>query len=361
MATSQSQVKPPYENSIKKLKEVLGEGNYKKIEPYLHIYTSKADSVKPVAKHVTIYWIGRAEDRMILRTEGEDDIILSEVRGEAVPTIIFRKLKAVYLRDFMQLLRKQWEMYSKDIKGEVGDANYDFLASCSLSPGLAGEGKGALRGRCMRCPADVLMGATSASVNYNLVSRFVGDSAYALTASYERRTGNAVDEVTYTTIMLREGQESEEARTGALFAETFVEPGTLFVGKIVLFMPSPAELLYVLWLLTRTIRVGARTSIWGTLKVSPVALLADLYEVGSSYEASERLFGETKEEEARKKLLEYLKSATYATGTEVIEITIDMLNKLRNVNMLDINLVKELWLNARNYTTAVNEYITIKK
>ncbi|MEM3829439.1 MAG: type I-D CRISPR-associated protein Cas7/Csc2, partial [Conexivisphaerales archaeon] len=334
MSLIQPQAKNPYENSIKILKEVIGEEEYKKIVHFLHTYTGKAESVKPVAKHVTIYWVGRADDRMILRTEGEDDIILSDVNGEAVPTIIFRKLKAVYLRDFMQLLRRQWELYKDNIKSIMNDPNYDFIASCSLSPGLAGEGKGSMHGRCMKCPADILMGATSALANYNLASRFVGDSAYALTPSYERRTSNAVDEVTYTTIMLKEGQTSEEARTGALFAETFVEPGTLFVGKTVLFMPSPVELLYTLWLLTRTIRVGARTSIWGTLGVMPVALQADLYEVGSSYEASEKLFGETKEEEARKKLLEYVRSVSYATGADVVEITDDILSKLKNVNIL---------------------------
>jgi len=358
---SAPQSKPLYGNSVGKLKEVLGEDNYRKIEPYIHSYTGKAESVKPVAKYIMVYWIGRAEDRMILRTEGEDDIILSEVNGEAVPTIIFRKLKAVYLREFMQLLRRQWELYRDVIRSAIGDSNYDFIASCSLSPGLAGEGKGSMHGRCMKCPADVLMGATSATANYNFASRFVGDSAYALTSSYERRTGNAVDEITYTTIMLKEGQASEEARTGALFAETLVEPGTFFVGKTVLFMPSPVELLYVLWLLTRATRVGARTSIWGTLKVTPVVLLADLYEVGSSYEASERLFGEVKEEEARRKLLEYVKSVSYATGTDVIEITSNVLSNLKSINVLDKNLVEELWANARNYIDAVKDYIAIKK
>lgn len=356
------QTQPPYSYSISKLREILGDENYRNLEPYLHAYTGRAESVKPLAKHVTIYWIGRAEDRMILRTEGEDDIILSEVAGEAVPTIIFRKLKAVYLREFMQLLRRQWELHGAYIKNAIGVQGYDFTASCSLSPGLAGEGKGVMHGRCMRCPADVLMGATSAAVNYNLASRFVGDSAYALTPSYERRTGNAVDEVTYTTIMMRETQrtEGEEARTGALFAETFVEPGTLFVGKIVLFMPSPVELLYVLWLLTRIIRVGARTSIWGTLKVTPVAITADLYEVGSAYEAAERLHGETNEANAREKLLKYVESVSYATGIGVIRVTENILTNLRELNITDPNLVKELWINAKNYIDAVNSYITAR-
>ncbi len=349
-----------YEKSIVKLKEILGDDNYGKIATYLHLYTGKAESVKPIAKHITVYWVGRAEDRIILRTEGEDDIILSKVKNNAVPTIIFRKLKAIYLRLFMQILRKHWELYRTEIRNILGDQNYDFLASCSLSPGIAGEGKGALHGRCMKCPADVLMGGTSASVNYNLASRFVGDSAYALTASYERRTGNAVDEVTYTTIMLREGQTSEEIRTGALFAETLVEPGTLFVGKTVLFMPSPIELLYVLWLLTSTIRVGARTSIWGTLKVTPIALLADLCEIGSSYEAAERLYGEGVEEKAREMLLEYVKNISRAAGSHTIEITSKTLDELRKIDPLDVNLVVELWLNAKNYINAVKDYLRLK-
>lgn len=357
------QVKDLYDVSISKLKKILKEEECKAIENYLHAYTGEAESVKPVAKHITIFWIGRAEDRMIVRTEGEDDIILSKVKDKAVPTIVFRKLKAVYLREFMQLLRRQWELYSNKIKGATGYSQFDFLASCSLSPGIAGEErKGALHGRCMKCPADVLMGATSATANYNLASRFVGDSAYALTPSYERRTGNAVDEITFTTIMLKEGRQaqSEEVRTGALFSETFIEPGTLFIGKTVLFMPSPIELLYVLWLLTRTIRVGARTSIWGTLKVMPVTIVADLFEVGSAYEAAERLAGGTDEVEVRKKLLEYVKSVSYA-GAVLVEITDDALSELMKTNILDDNMVVELWANAKRYIDAVNKYITVKK
>ncbi|MEM1696154.1 MAG: type I-D CRISPR-associated protein Cas7/Csc2 [Desulfurococcaceae archaeon] len=362
---STPQLKPMYVNSVGKLKEVLGEDIYKSIEPYLHTYTGKVESVKPVAKHITIYWIGRAEDRMILRTEGEDDIILSEVKEILVPTIIFRKLKAVYLREFMQLLRRQWELYDKEIREAMGDSNYDFLASCSLSPGIAkgkDDNKGTQIGRCMKCPADVLMGATSGLTEYNLVSRFVGDSAYALTGNYRARTGTAVDEVTYTTYTYtKERKQQDESKTGAVFTENHVEPGTLFVGKTVLFMPSPVELLYVLWLLTRTVRIGARTSIWGTMKVDPVALVADLYEVGSSYEASEELLNKTDEEEARKGLLNYVKKVAYATGTNVVEVSSNMINKLRSVNVVDKDLVKELWLNARNYISAVNEYIVLKK
>jgi len=350
----------PYPKSVETLKQVLGEGNYKSIERYLHRYDGTATSVKPVARYITIYWIGRAADRMILRTEGEDDIILSEVGGEAVPTIIFRKLKAVYLREFMGLMREQWSQYSESIKRIYG-VNYDFLAGCSIAVGIAGEERGVLHGRCMKCPVDVLMGATSGEASYNLVSRFVGDATYALTSSFERRTGNSVDEVTHTTIMLT-GKESEEARrTGGLFSETFVEPGTLFVGKIVLPMISPPELLHVLWLLTRAERVGARTSIQGTLEIYPVAMIGDLFEVGTAYRVAEKYHSKKSVDEVRKGIEDYLNSEVkFATSSNIVLFTENIVNNLKRVNILDANLVMELWTNAKNYVDGVLKYIQAK-
>jgi len=348
-----------YPKATSILENILGSENYKVLEPYLHTYDGTENSVKPLAKHITIYWIGRSTDRMILRTEGEDDIILSQIGKEAVPTIIFRKLKAVYLREFMKLLRNQWHKYSADIRNILGP-DYDFISKCSLSPGIAGEGKGVMHGRCMKCPADVLMGATSAGELYNLVSRFVGDSAYALTPSFERRTGNAVDEVTYTTIMLRGRISEEEARTGGLFSETLVEPNTLFIGKFVLSMPAPPELLYMLWLFHRTIRVGARTSIWGTLEVYPIIVIGDVYEVGTSFTAAERALGLKDLNKAKEKLLEYIeKEVKYATSSKPIIITKDIANKLKNMDSFNKDLVVELWNNAKNYIDGVKKYIGV--
>jgi len=348
-----------YSKSVETLKNVLGVENYKKIEPYLHAYDGTSKSVKPVAKHITIYWIGRAADFMVIRTEGEDDIILSQVGGEAVPTIIFRKLKAVYLRDYMQMVRNGWLQYMNDIRSNIGYGNdYDFLAGCSLAVGIAGEGKGALHGRCMKCPVDVLMGATSAGEQYNLHSRFMGDSAYALTPSFTRRTGSAVDETTYTTIMLTGKESEEERKTGGLYSETPVEPGSIFIGKVVLPMVSPPELVYVLWLLTRVIRAGARTSIQGTLEVKPVAIIGDLFEVGTAYEAAEKLQGKKKLDEVKGELLNYInKEVKYATGAGIIELTDDVITNLKNLNVLQKDLVVELWKNAKNYVDGVITYI----
>jgi len=347
-----------YPKSVEILKNVLGE-EYKKIEPYLHTYDGTANSIKPVAKHITIYWVGRAADFMVIRTEGEDDIILSQVGDKAVPTIIFRKLKAVYLRNYMQLVRNGWLQYASDIKSGAGYGDgYDFLADCSIAVGIAGERKGSALGRCMKCPVDVMMGAVSGSATYNLHNRFMGDSAYALTSSFTRRTGNSVGEVTYTTIMLRGTESEEERRTGGLYSEMPVEPGTLFVGKIVLPMISPPELVYVLWLLTRVIRAGARTSIQGTLEVKPVAMIGDLFEVGTAYEAAERLQGKRKLDEAVAGLLQYVKDeAKYATSPGVVELTNDIIKRIKDLDLLQRDLVIELWKNAKKYVDGVNAYI----
>jgi len=348
-----------YPKSVQTLEEILGREKYDSIEPYLHLYDGTEASVKPVAKHITIYWIGRAADRMILRTEGEDDIILSQVGNEAVPTIIFRKLKAVYLREFMKLARIQWIKYASTIKEKARyDEKYDFLRDCSIAVGIAGEGKGVLHGRCMKCPVDILMGATSAGALYNLVSRFTGDAAYALTPSTERRTGSSVGEVTYTTIMITEKTSEEERRTGGLFSETFVEPGTVFVGKIVLPMTSPPELLHVMWLLSRVTRVGARTSIQGTLELYPVVMIGDLFEVGTSYEITEKLLGKKNIDEVREGVLEYLdKEAKYSTSSSIIEFTKDVISKLKNLDILSQELVIELWKNAKKYVDSIIAYI----
>jgi len=350
-----------YPKSVEILRHVLGAENYKNIEKYLHAYDGSARSVKPVAKYITIYWVGRAADRIILRTEGEDDIILSEVCDVGVPTIPFRKLKAVCLRRFMQFARIQWEMYSNTIKKNAGyDNDYDFLTSCAIAVGIAGAKKGVLHGRCMMCPVDVLMGATSAKTSYTLVGRFVGDAAYALTPNIERRTGSSVGEITNTTIMITESATEEERRTGGLFSETNTEPRTLFVGKIVLFMVSPPELLHVLWLLARDTRVGAEVSIKGTLEMYPVAMIGDLFEVGTAYKAAERAHGIKKLEDARKEIVEYLKNVRFSTATDVIEFTSDISGRLQGVNILDEEVVVELWKNARNYVKGVEEYIRAK-
>jgi len=350
-----------YPGSIEILKNLIGEENYNSIKDYLQVYDGSASSIRPIAKHITIYWIGRACDRMILRTEGEDDVILSQVKDTAVPTIIFRKLKAVYLREFMKLVRAQWTKYTTEIKEWVGYKD-EFLKTCSIAVGIVGERKGVMHGRCMKCPVDILMGATSAAEPYNLVSRFQGDSAYALTPSIERRTGTSVDEITYTTIMITEGMDEERRRTGGLFSETFVEPATLFVGKMVLPMISPPELVEVLWLLTRVIRVGARTSIQGTLEVHPIVMIGDLFETGTAYELAERLHGEKDISEAKKGTLEYIEEeAKYSKSSRVVELTADITKRLKEIDPLDQKLVRELWKNAMNYVKGVYEYLGISK
>jgi len=342
------------------LESIFGKDKLEKLQAYLHEYTGTAESVKPVAKHVTIYWIGRLGAEAILRTEGEDDIILTRIRDKAVPTLIFRKFKATMLRAYMETMRVLWAKYRDIVVAEVlgnyknlyGDS-YNFL-TCGISPGIEGSGKakrGVMQQRCMKCPVDVLMGAVSGKeVDYNLASRLVGDPAYATTDTYRRRTGNAVDEITYTT-----GMGKKAGETGALYTETIVEPGTLFVGKMVLFMPSPVELVYMLGLLVRVHRYGARKSIMGSMEIYPVVAVADYYETGTAYAIARKVLGKTDIDDIVCEICKYVRGE--ATSSAIIADLKDVRGKIVKLNLDDEELYVEAWKNAANYVKGIKDYL----
>jgi len=361
----ENKLKELYPNSINELKKVLGGGAVEELARYLNIYDGTAATVKPVAKHVTIYWVGRIAAEAVIRTEGEDDIIVTRFRkGDevvALPTLIFRKQKAVFLRGFMELTRSLYKLYEQELRKTVFKeysglygVSYDFL-SCGISPGIE-EGRRAGTGemRCMKCPVDVLMGAvTGAGVEYNLASRVMGDPAFATEERYKPRTGNAVDEVTYTTGMGR----AKAGGTGALYTERIVEPGTIFIGKTVLFMPSPVELLYMLYLLTRVNRYGARKTIMGVMEIHPVALVGDMFETGTAYAATEQSLNINTLNEAKEKLYNYVESEAKLSTTAVL---VDLRGKEGEIKKLGVNrkeLYLELWRNAARYVMGIKEYV----
>lgn len=357
-----SRVEEIYPHTVSVLKSLLGD-KYTEIESYLHIYDGTRESVKPVAKHITIYYIGKTADWLMIRTEGADDIVAADVKGKGVPALLFRKFKAKVLRDFVSLLRDQWNLHSEKIKSidtEIYGSKYDYLDHCSISPGVESGKKGVMQNRCMKCPADVLLGAVGKE-KYNLVSRYMGDTAYALSPLTQRMTGNSIDEVTRTPyIPKKDNPTDEEGRTGALFSEQMVPPNTMFIGKVVLFMPSPPELLYALYLMPRTLRLGARQTTRGTMEVEPVVVIGDLFEVGNAHTAAEHAFGIKDKAEVREKLSEYL-SRIVTRYTKVVEVTPAMLEAIRKTDILAEPLVLELWRNSANFIKGVNEYIKVSK
>ena len=354
-----------YPRSLKELKRLLGEKEASELARYLQAYDGTAASVKPVAKHVTIYWVGRTAAEAVIRTEGEDDIIVTRFqsgdRAVAVPTLIFRKQKAVLLRGFMELTRSLYRDYEQELKNTVFKEysgiygnDYDFF-SCGISPGIEeSRGSGIGERRCMKCPVDVLMGAvTGGGVEYNLASRVMGDPAFATEERYRPRTGNAVDEVTYTTGM----GGVKAGGTGALYTERIVEPGTIFVGKTVVFMASPVELVYVLYLLTRVNRYGARKTIMGVMELHPVALVGDMFETGTAYAATERLLRTSSLEKAREELYSYVESEAKSSATAVL---IDLRGKEDSIKASRVNdkdLYIELWRNAARYVMGIKDYV----
>ena len=350
-----------------------------KIRKYLHAYTGTGISVKPIAKNITIYWVGRLGAEAIIRTENEEDIILTKIAGEALPTLIFRKFKAAILRAYMEDLRRLWVIHKdtvlevlKEKYGGIYGEDYDFF-SCGISPGIeAGEersreksssGKTVMELRCMKCPVDVLMGAVSGKIDYNLASRLLGDPAYATSPNFNLRTGNAVEEVLHIT-----GMEARKAKgTGALYKEYVVNPGTIFIGKTVLFMPSPPELVYMLKLLfTRIHRFGARRTIMGTMEIKPVALIAGPFEVGTAYSATEYTITSKNADKdnieyVKSKVMEYVKRVTDNEST-LVWLTEDTVKQLVKINLeKEEELYKELWINTANFVAGVHDYITMSR
>ena len=196
-----------------------------------------------------------------------------------------------------------------------------------------------------------MMGAVSGKeTDYNLASRLVGDPAYATTDRYRRRTGNAVDEITYTT-----GMGRKAGGTGALYTETIIEPGTTFVGKAVLFMPSPVELAYMLGLLVHVHRYGARKSIMGSMEIRPVVAIADYYEAGTAYAAAERVLGKANMADIMNGVYEYARSE--ATRSAVVIDLRGIREQLVKLSLDDRELYVEAWRNAANYVKGVEAYL----
>lgn len=349
-----SWVEESYPHTVSILKHVLGE-KYSEIEPYLHVYDGTPESVKPVGKYITIYYVGRTADWLMIRTEGADDIVTANLKGKGVPALLFRKFKARLLRDCVQTLRKQWKAHRDKIKSiNVYGGDYDFLAQCSISPGTE-SGKGVMMKRCMKCPVDVLMGAVSGKTEYNLASRVIGDTSYALSSKTQRMTGTSVEEVTHTTYIPVLGSADEE-KTGAVFYEEMVPPNTLFVGKVALFMVSPPEFLYVLYHMTKTMRLGARQNTRGVVEIEPVTIIGDIFEAGSAYSVAEHTYGLKDKGAVRKAILDYAKGKTTAYG-KLVELTPAVLEKVRKVAILSEPLAVELWKNSANFVEGVMNYI----
>lgn len=130
---------------------------------------------------------------------------------------------------------------------------------------------------CMACPTCLLFGGTgetsSANVNYNLLSRVLGETFISINEKIEpwNYTANAVGEVKHTT-----GQ--------ALMTIITVPADTEFLGVITLKDPTPEMASVLIDGLERLTRIGARSVEWGRCKVQILGGGIFDREVYSSYE-----------------------------------------------------------------------------
>ncbi len=305
-------------NSVSML-EALFSVKYDEIKPFL-VPKEKVDKhlAVPKGRTVNVWVVIEGLSELLIRHEGADDVTEFEVNGITVPGILNTKFQAVARRQMLRTLYafkerntdKMKELYELAKKYGISTAETLKDWTCYLTPGARSQAKKSEEvmkgGYCMTCPNCMIYGYVAGEGGvYNVKSRVEGDVYFGLCPSklcVVKRTFNAVDDVTKTTIM-------ESGETGALFTLSLIEPGTIFVGKLALRDLSPAELLLVLHSIAKVDRIGGRVTHFGRIKVHIPVITFDYFEMGSGYELAKALVGDKKVgmEEAINKITEMAK------------------------------------------------------
>ncbi|UXD21659.1 CRISPR-associated protein [Ignicoccus pacificus DSM 13166] len=316
----------------------------------------------PRGRTVNVWVLIEAQNELLIRHEGVDDVTEFEVNGITVPGILNTKFQAVQRRQMLRTLYSFKDLHPEELdklyslakKYNVSNAENLKDWKCYLTPGTPSKSKQQEEimkgGYCTICPNCMIYGYVAGeSGTYNVKSRVEGDAYFGLCPSklcVTRRTFNAVDDVTKTTYM-------EGGTTGALFQLSLVEPGTLFVGKVALRDMSPAELLLVLHSIAKVDRIGGRVTHFGKVKVHVPAITFDYFEKGSGYEVAKALVGDKKVdlEEAINKVVEMAKGEVKITKR-------DLADELRNIEEGDLmETVKEAWRDAITFKASIEALI----
>ncbi len=349
--------------NARELLEPLLSVKYDEIKEFL-VPKEKVDKwlAIPKGKTINVWIVIEALNELLIRHEGVDDVTEFEVNGITVPGILNTKVQAVARRQMLRTLYsfkernpdKMKELYEIAKKYNVSTAEVLKNWECYMTPGARSQAKKSEEvmkgGYCMTCPNCMIYGYVAGEGGtYNVKSRVEGDAYFGLCPSklcVVKRTFNAVDDVTKTTIM-------EGGETGALFTLSLVEPGTLFVGKLALRDMSPAELLLTLHSIAKVDRVGGRVTHFGRVKVHIPAITFDYFERGSGYEVAKALVGDKKVglEEAVNKVVESAK------GKVVVQKR-DLADELRGLGEEELDaIVEEAWKDSLTFKASIESLI----
>ena len=346
-----------------KLLEALLSIKYDEVKRFL-VPKDKVDKelAVPKGKTVNVWVVLEAQNELLIRHEGGDDVTEFEVKGITVPGILNTKLQAVTRRQMLRTLysfkernsEKMQDLYELAKKYNISTAEKLKDWICYITPGARSQKKKEEEvmkgGYCMTCPNCMIFGYVAGEGGtYNVKSRVEGDAYFGLCPSklcVVRRTFNAVDDVTKTTIM-------EGGETGALFTLSLVEPGTVFVGKLALRDMSAAELLLTLHSLAKVDRIGGRVTHFGKVKVHIPAVTFDEFEIGSGYEVAKALVGDRKVD-----LEEAINKVTEVAKGRVVVRKRDLADELRGLGTEELDAItEEAWKDVLTFKASIESLI----
>lgn len=315
--------------------------------------------VVPRGRVINLFVTMRAENEMLIRHEGGEDISLVTIGSEKYPIILYDKIQSALRRNMLSLLRADYDKHKDEIN-KLREKNDEWL--CMLRPTTAagGEKKAEekMGGLCRECPNCMVFGfAVAEGESYNLKSRVEGDLFIATTPEQKSvvvRTFNAVDDATKTTFI-----EAGGKRTGSLFRLSLVKENTIFVGKIAIKDVSPAEFALTVLSLSTLGRIGGNTTDFGRVKVTIPAVVLSPFEVSSSLDIFYGVKGLENLDEVNAKIREKVKDFS---GKDGIVLTFNDLGeaireKLVKSGEVDHEIVYEAWNNGLNFKKSIELFM----
>ena len=314
------------------------------------------NNVVPRGRVINVYVVVRAENELLVRHEGGEDVSLATIDNEKFPIILYDKFQSVYRRKELELLRSDYDLHKADVNKIRGKDEEWF---CTLRPTAATKkAEERMGGLCGECPDCMTFGfAVREGGNYNVKSRIEGDLLIATTPEQKSivvRTFNAVDDVTKTTLI---GGEEGEGRTGALFRLSLVKEGTIFVGKIAMKDIGLNDFLLKIAALSAVSRIGGKTTQFGTIKVFIPAVMFSRYEISSSYDMFKKVKGKDNVDEVITTLnseLDKIKKGVLVTSNDFVPaIRKELFDSKGNVKS---EVVLNAWKEAKNFKEAIESF-----
>ncbi|MCH4816229.1 MAG: type I-D CRISPR-associated protein Cas7/Csc2 [Saccharolobus sp.] len=325
---------------------------------------SKVDpkNAVPQGKVVNVYLVIRANNELLIRHEGGEDVTLGTFGNEKYPIILYDKFQSTYRRKELELLRGNYNQHKTEVD-KIREKNDDWF--CALRPTASTKKQEErIGGLCGECPDCMSFGfAVREGGNYNVKSRIEGDlliSTIPESKSVVVRTFNAVDDVTKTTLI--GGEEGGAGRTGALFRLSLVKEGTIFVAKIVMKDISLNDFLIKIAALSVISKIGGKTTDFGNIKVFIPAIMFSTYEVSSSYDMFNLVKGKDDVESVILPInqhLEKIKKGVLVTSKDFSEKIQSTL--FRSDGTLDPEIVLKSWEEAKNFKKSIELFIVAKK